>query len=143
MENIFYDRLSKSSMDILKFLLIQDPVKLAIGVVFGMAISRVFLAFITDIISPLLTGLLRTVSSTGFNYNINGAEFKFGNTIEQIVAFIIICCLLYYLVVLPINKLKVKYNIEQRTTPCMYCKTLINPLATRCPNCTSELNELN
>ena len=141
MENIFYDRISQSSMNILKFLLLQDPIKLAIGVVLGMAISKVFMGFITDIISPILNGLLHTISSTGFNYTINGTEFKFGNIIEQFVTFIIICCLLYFLIVLPINKLKVKYNIEQRTLPCMYCRTLINPLATRCPNCTSELNE--
>lgn len=138
---LFYDNISPEFMNILKFILIQDPVKIAIGMALGLSISKIFTEIIGDLIKPLIHVFLNIFSKTGFNYIFYGSAFNIGAVIEQLIIFVIFIVLLYYVFVLPINKLKVKYNIEQKTVTCPYCTTLINPLAIKCPACTSELEK--
>jgi len=105
----------------------------------GLAISNLFTGIISGAISPSIHSLLYYFSETGFNY----AHFKFGSILEQVIIFVIFIIVLYYGFVLPVDNLKEKYNIEQKTVACPYCMSLINPLATRCPNCTSQINREN
>ena len=112
--------------NLLKFILTQDPINIAIGMSLGVAFSKISLALISDIVTPII--------------HLNISEFKFGNIIEQLVIFIIFIIIFYSLIVKPINKLKIKYNVGIKNSQCPYCFTLINSLSTKCSSCTSLLN---
>lgn len=136
---VFFDTISPSFTKLLKFILIQDPVKIAVGMALGLAISKLFTELIGDFISPAITGFLHIFSKTGFNYTLGGFEYKFGNVLQSLIIFAIFLGILFFGFVQPVDELRKKYNIEQKTVGCPYCTTLISPLATRCPACTSEI----
>ena len=118
--------IQESLNNLIKFILLQDPVKIAIGFALGMAFSKIGLSIISDVINPIV--------------HFNLSEFNFKDIIEQIITLFIFIIILYYLVIVPINNLQKKYNIGIKTAMCPYCKSLINPSATKCSSCTSQLN---
>ena len=137
--NIFFDTVSPSLTKLLKFILIQDPIKIAIGMSLGLTISRLFNELTGDFISPLINGVFKSVSDTGFNYKVGNFDIKLGNILNSVIVFGIFLAVLFFVFVEPIDKLRKKYNIQQKTVGCPYCTTLISPLASRCPACTSEI----
>ena len=137
--NIFFDTVSPFFTKLLKFILIQDPAKIAIGITLGFTISKLFNELTAGFISPFINGVLKSVSDTGFNYKIGNFDIKLGNILNSIIVFFIFLALLFFVFVEPIDKLRQKYNIDQNTVGCPYCTTLINPFASRCPACTSEI----
>ena len=118
--------IQESLNNLIKFILLQDPVKIAIGFAVGMAFSKIGLSIISTVINPIV--------------HFNLSEFNFKDIIEQIITLFIFIIILYYLVIVPINNLQKKYNIGIKTAMCPYCKSLINPSATKCSSCTSQLN---
>ena len=137
--NVFFDTISPSFTKLLKFILIQDPIKIAVGMALGLAISKLFTELIGDFVTPLISGFLHVFSKTGFNYTLGGFEYKFGNILQCVIIFSIFLTILFFGFVQPIENLRKKYNIDQKTVGCPYCTTLISPLASRCPSCTSEI----
>jgi len=134
-----YDDLSPILQNVLKFVLIQDPVKIATGFIIGASINKLFQVFLESLVKPFLFVILLFLSKSGFRYTVAGQTFDVGSLIIEIFLFIIFMVIFYYLFVGPIETLKEEYNIEQKTIDCPYCMTLINPSATRCPACTSQL----
>ena len=138
-EDIAFKYLSPKLKNVLNFILVQDPVKVAVGLSLGLALTKIFTEIIDGTIRPLVQVFLKLFSESGFKYVLSGSTFDIGKVLEQLIAFFIFIIVLYYGFVEPINNLKKEYNIDQKTKQCEYCKLLINPNATRCPNCTSEL----
>jgi len=130
---VFYDVISPKFTEFLKFILTQDPIKIAVGVTLAYAVSKL----VSEINVGVLTPLIKIITKSKLNFTIKGVEFDFGKVLEQIILLILILVVIYFLIIVPINKLKQKYNIDQQTLACPYCTTLINPGATRCPACTS------
>jgi large conductance mechanosensitive channel len=136
---VFFDTISPSFTNLLKFILIQDPVKIAVGMALGLNANKLLTEVVGGVVSPLVGGFIKLFSETGFNYNFGGMDFNFGNILQQIILFAIFLIVLFFGFVGPIDKLRKKYNIEQKSVGCPYCTTLISPFATRCPSCTSEI----
>ena len=139
---VFYDVISPAITNILKFVLLQDPVKIAIGVTLAYAFSKLVMQLNTGLITPLVKTFIRLVSKSEFKFTIKGVNYDFGGIIEQLIMLILVLIIIYYLIIVPVNKLKQKYNIDQQTLSCPFCTTLINPGATRCPSCTSDLKNV-
>ena len=124
--------------NILKFILLQDPVKIAIGVALGLVFSQICLGIIKDFVEPTVRISLRFFLKTGI-IKFKGIEFKYGQIIEKIISFILFLLLLYFVIVIPIGKLKQKYDISKKRAKCPYCIQIIDIQSTRCQFCTSEL----
>ena len=135
-----YDDVSPLFQDVLKFILIQDPVKIATGFTVGMFVTDFFKRLIDTVVKPLIFIVLAKFSETGFVYKVAGQSFNIGSLITELVVFFVFMIVFYYGFVGPIDGLKSKYNIDQKTADCPYCKSIINPTATRCPSCTSQLS---
>jgi large conductance mechanosensitive channel len=141
--NVFYKTASPQLFNILKFILTQDPINIAIGTGLGFAFTTSFTKIINNLITPFIKYIgYFILKLAGTNPGYPRLDFNIYDTIEQIIVLIVFIIFIYYVVVLPVTALKKKYNIEQQTKQCPYCKMLINPLATRCPSCTSQLKEL-
>ena len=137
--DVFYNQFSSGYATILKFILTQNSIRIAIGMSLGIVLSNTGTKIIKDIIKPLINILLHFLSKTNFVYTIYGNTFNFGGIVEQLITFIIFVIIIYYAIIVPLGKLEKKYNINDNTQQCPYCMTLINSHAIKCPSCTSEL----
>jgi large conductance mechanosensitive channel len=138
-KNVFFDKTSNEMMNIMRFILVQDPVKVAIGLALGLSIKNIFTEITDDLVKPFVNILIKSISKSELNFTIFGETFGIGKVINQLVIFIIFLVLMYYGFIQPINRLRKRYDIDQKTVACPYCTTLISPNATRCPSCTSQL----
>ena len=139
MGSVFFDKSSKAIENVLKFILIQDPMKIAIGTAMGLTVKTLFTQVTDDLVKPIVKIILHSISNSGLNFTVFGQTVGIGNVVEQFIIFLLFMVVVFYGFIQPINKLREKYDIDQKTTACPYCTTLINPNATRCPACTSQL----
>lgn len=113
---------------------------MAIGLIMGSAFTAIVTSLVDDLLMPIIAGLTAGVNYEDLVVNIGGATLKIGNLINAIISFIIIAFVLF-LIVKSINRLHKKDDapVEETEKTCPYCKSKIDINATRCPNCTSKL----
>lgn len=113
---------------------------MAIGLILGSAFTAIVTSLVDDLLMPIIAGLTAGVNYEDLVVNIGGATLKIGNLINAIISFIIIAFVLF-LIVKSINRLHKKDDapVEETEKTCPYCKSTIAIDATRCPNCTSKL----
>jgi large conductance mechanosensitive channel len=124
-----------------KFILRGNVVDLAVGVVVGAAFNSVVQAFVKDLLTPLIGIAGGTPNFSAWSFSIRNSTFMIGDFINNIVSFLIIAAVVYFLVVKPINKL-MSFTKKQETPSkkvCPECFSDIPIKATRCPYCTSIL----
>jgi len=90
-----------------EFILRGNVVDLAVAVVIGAAFVAVVKAFTDGIITPLIAAIFGkpNLDSVG-TFTINGADFSIGLVLTALVVFVITAAVIYFLVVLPMNKVK-------------------------------------
>lgn len=122
------------------FALGSNFVSMAVGIAVGGALTKIVGSFVEDIVSPLL-GMIIRIDFKKLSFKIFSVEISYGSFIMSIINAIIVL-FSAFLFIRMINKLKNKdKNIEDgEMVQCPYCKTLIKKDATRCPNCTSMLD---
>lgn len=83
-----------------------NVIDLAVAVVIGTALTAVVTAVVDNVITPLIaaTGGVPDTSELWI-VTLNGAEFRFGAVIAALLNFLIIAAAVYFVIVLPMNKL--------------------------------------
>ncbi len=121
-------------------------IDLAIGVVIGGAFGAIVTSLVNDIISPLI-GLFFDTDLSVLTAKIGNVEISYGSFITAIINFFIIAIVLF-LIVRSINAAEKKLAAKKEEAPaepttkiCPYCKSEIAIGATRCPHCTSKLDD--
>ena len=140
-----------------KFALKGNMIDLAVGVIVGGAFNSIVTSLVNDIFMPVLslfTGKLDFsnwfVALDGNRYmtiaeaqEAGAATLNYGNFISGVINFIIMA-LVVFMLVKAINKLKHEEPAkptEPTTKKCPFCKTDIPLEATKCPHCTSTLEQ--
>ena len=137
---------------------------MAVGVVIGGAFQKIINSLVEDIIMPCVSILTGKVDFSDMVLKVGEASIRYGNFITAIVNFLIIAFSIF-LAVKYVNKLNKniealkfgkldqivskinKKHSKEEPTPeptvkiCPSCYSEINYKATRCPNCTSELEK--
>ena len=139
------------------FLMRGSVIDLAIGIIIGVAFSTIVNSFVNDIIMPPiglglgkvdfanLFAVLKQGSTPGPYLSLAAAKaagavtLNYGFFINTIISFLIIALVLFF-IVKALNKFKKKEAVA--TKSCPFCYSTIDIKATRCPNCTSELDKL-
>lgn len=136
-----------------EFALRGNVLDLAIGVIIGAAFGNIVSSFVNDILMPPIGLLLGNADFSNLFINLSGGRYEslaaaeeagavtinYGMFINNIVDFLIIAFALF-LVVRQINKLQREEEPAEPTTKeCPYCLSTIPVGATRCPQCTAEL----
>ncbi|MCF6139025.1 large conductance mechanosensitive channel protein MscL [Pseudalkalibacillus berkeleyi] len=136
-----------------EFLLRGNVVDMGIGIIIGTAFSKIVQSFVSDIVMPPIGLLLSSTDFSELYLNLSGTKYaslqdaqaagaatiNVGLFIETLIHFLIVAFAVY-LFIIQVNKVR-NVPIEQtRFTTCSYCYTTISSLASRCPNCTSNLN---
>ncbi len=123
------------------FALRGNVMDLAVGMIIGSAFTAIVTALKDNFIQPLLDFVTRTHPDFYTKSELLGFLSAF---ISSVINFIIIAFVLFLLikgmnVLTSINKKKA--DPEPTTKICPYCKSEIDINATRCPHCTSVIEE--
>ena len=123
------------------FILKGNVVDLAVGIVIGVAFGNIVTALVKDLITPLIGALGGTPDFSSISFTINHSKFMVGDFINALISFLINAGVIYFFVVLPMNKLMAITKKEKSTDPtvkrCTECLSEIPLKAKRCAFCTS------
>src|SRR5215207_9081275 len=109
-----------------KFLVRGNVVDLAVAVVIGAAFGSVVKALVADLITPLIGVFGGVPDFSALYFEINRSRFMIGDFIKNVLSFLILATIIYFFVVLPVEKLMDRYKPEEP------------PAATKeCPECLS------
>ena len=128
------------------FALKGNMIDLAVGVIIGAAFQSVVTSLTQDILMPLLQSILPGFEGEGLVLPLfNGQKLAYGAFVNAVIDFLIMAFVVF-LLVKGMNKLTSlavkKEEAPAKTKKCPYCLTDINVKATRCPNCTSVIEEV-
>ena len=125
-----------------EFVMRGNVLDLAVAVIIGGAFGKIVGSLVNDILMPLIGLILGGVDFSELAFTVGEAVVKWGAFVQAIVDFIIIAFVIF-LIVKTVNAAKKKEepapSPKPTTKDCPYCFTTIAIKATRCPNCTSEL----
>ncbi len=131
-------------------------IDLAVGIIIGTSFNSIVNSLVNDIIMPPIGLLLNDVDFTNLFINLSDGDYKtlaaaqeagaatinYGMFINTLINFLIIA-LVVFIIVRQINRMRRKEEAGEAPAPttknCPYCYSTIPLQATRCPNCTSEL----
>ena len=120
---------------------------MAVGVIIGGAFSSIVTSLVDDIINPIL-GIFGGINFDQLSVKLVGdATLNYGKFITAVLNFLIMA-LIIFIMVKALNKAAEKFSApkeEEKVTTkvCPFCKSEIPLEATRCPHCTSILEEKN
>lgn len=132
-----------------EFAMRGNVMDMAVGVIIGAAFKTIVDSLVADIISPFIGAI------TGQNFadktvTIAGVSVGYGSFIMAVINFLIIALVLYCVISFfnrareRADSLLKRGNVEEEaptTKTCPYCKSEIPADATRCPHCTSQLED--
>ena len=122
------------------FALRGNVMDMAVGVIIGGAFSGIVTSLTDNFINPILN-----VLTGGATYSLSDVAGFASSFLASVVNFIILAFILFCLMK-GINRLvgltkKEEEPAEATTKICPYCQSEISIKATRCPHCTSVLEE--
>jgi large conductance mechanosensitive channel len=116
------------------FLLKQTVVALALAVVVGTALNALVKALVDDFIMPILVAMGPGGEWQKATWNVGPVKFGIGDFFAAVINFIIIAFVAWR-----ISKIFIKPEAVAPVKNCPYCRMSMDPAATRCPHCTSQL----
>ncbi len=130
--------------DFKQFVMRGNVVDLAVAVVIGSAFGTIVSSFVKDLLTPLIAAIGGKPNFANLSFTIHGSHFLYGDFINNIVSFLIIAAVVFFLVVMPLNKLKARLDSSRKTESpttkkCPECLSEIPAKASRCAYCTARL----
>jgi large conductance mechanosensitive channel len=123
-----------------EFIMRGNVVDLAVAVVIGAAFGAVVTAFVDNIITPIIAAVFGQPDFSGLVFTVNGSVFRYGLFINALISFLMIAAAVYYVVVVPMNRMaeRRKRGQDPETKPCPECLSEIPHQARKCAFCGSE-----
>lgn len=141
-----------------EFAMKGNIVDMAVGVVIGGAFGKIVSSLVSDIIMPLISLLTGKVDFSNLFITLGSAHYKtlddakkagaatlnYGVFLNNILDFLIIAFSIF-IVIKQMSRLTRKKDtvaeVQVKTKKCKYCYSDIHIDATRCPHCTSLVEE--
>lgn len=146
--------------DFKAFVMRGNVMDLAVGVIIGAAFGSVVKSLVDDVIMPpigLATGgidfsnkfvLLKEGTKAPAPYatiqaahDAGAVTLNYGTFINTIITFLIVALAIFMLVRMVNRLYRQPAPPTPNTKPCPYCTMSVSIQATRCPHCTSQLND--
>lgn len=100
------------------FIMRGNVIELAVAFVLGTAFVRVVTAIVEGLLTPLIAALFGEPNLGGvLAFSINNAQFYPGAVLNALITFLLTAAAIYFLVVLPINKLSERRKRGQVEEP--------------------------
>ena len=133
------------------FALRGNVVDMVVGVIIGGAFGKIVASAVSDIIMPPLGMLIGGVDFSNLFINLSSKKvdtlaeataaklpvIAYGKFLTNVIDFVIMDFVSFCLIS-GLNKFK-KETPKAPETLCPFCKMPVDPAATRCPHCTSEI----
>ncbi|MBE5970224.1 MAG: large conductance mechanosensitive channel protein MscL [Lachnospiraceae bacterium] len=131
-----------------EFIMKGNVMDLAVAVIIGAAFQGIITSLTDNIISPIL-GLFGGVNFDQLVAKIGDVEIGYGAFITAVINFVIMALVIFIMIKIVraasnAGKKLIKKGEkapEPTTKECPFCFSEINIKASRCPNCTSILDE--
>lgn len=131
-----------------KFIMRGNVMDMAVGVIVGGAFTSIVTSLNKDILTPIIA-IFGGIDFSHLSIVLGSGEeapvLAYGNFITAVLNFLITAFVIF-LLIKGMNKLNDRLSKKEEapapaptTKTCPFCKTTIAIDATRCPNCTSEL----
>ncbi len=133
-----------------KFIMRGNVMDMAVGVIVGGAFTSIVTSLNTDILTPILGifgGMDFSYLTLTLGTGENAPVLMYGNFITAVINFLITAFVIFILIkVLNIvnerfSKKEAEEPVAPTTKKCPYCMSEIAIEATRCPQCTSQLED--
>ncbi len=148
--------------DFKEFIMRGNVVDMAVGIIIGAAFGTIVSSLVKDMIMPPISLALGRVDFSNLFWLLKAGEkapppyyslaeaqaagavtLNYGAFINTVVSFIIVAFAVF-LLIRAINSMRRRMEAPKPGAPattkeCQYCFSKIPVKATRCPNCTSEL----
>jgi large conductance mechanosensitive channel len=119
-----------------EFLLKQNALALAVGVVIGAAIGRVVSGVVDDLIMPIIGLVLPGGDWRSAQFVLNGNNaIKYGDMVGRVIDFLIVALVVFVIVKVLVEKAPPPAS----TKTCPQCLDPIPLEAKRCRACTSQV----
>ena len=92
------------------FILRGNVMDLAVGVVIGAAFNSVVQSLVKDILTPFIAAIVHQPDFSKLQFTIRGSVFLYGEFLNAAISFIIVAAAVYFFVVLPINKMILRFK---------------------------------
>ena len=151
--------------DFKAFIMRGNVVDMAVGIIIGAAFGPIVGSFVKDVIMPpigLALGkvdfanlfvVLKDGTTPGPYASLTAAQtagavsINYGIFINTIINFLIIAVVVFFFIVRPVAQMNARQAAKVAPAPaaapttkdCPYCLSKVPVKATRCPNCTSQL----
>lgn len=100
------------------FIMRGSVIDLAVAFVIGLAVVAVINSIVQWIITPLIAAIFGEPDLTSVGtFDINGAVFSIGAVLTALINFLAVATVVYFLIVLPMNKLRERNAKEEEATP--------------------------
>ena len=124
-----------------------NVVDMAVGIIIGAAFGKIVTSLVNDVVMPPI-GLLRgNVDFSNLSIVLRektpeaeAITVNYGAFINTVLDFVIVAFVIF-LVIRQMNRMKRQEAAQPTTKNCPYCMSVVDVNATRCPHCTSELQE--
>ena len=128
---------------------------LAVGVIIGGAFGKIVSSLVSDLLMPVIGLMMGKVSFANLFITLNGSSYQtladaqkagvatlnYGMFLQALIDFLIIAAAVFF-IVKALNKVQRPAAPAPVTTKkCRFCLSEIPLEATRCAQCTSQLNE--
>lgn len=128
-----------------KFISKGNVMDMAVGIIIGGAFTSIVSSLVNDIINPIL-GLFGGMNFDQLAWNITGdVTLNYGKFITAVVNFLIMALIVFLIVKIMNTAMSRIHKEEPPKTPttkiCPFCKSEIALGASRCPHCTSQLDD--
>lgn len=137
-----------------EFAMQGNVVDMAVGVIIGGAFGKIVTSLVNDIIMPPIGALLGNMDFKSLFINLSSTHYatleeakaagaatiNYGMFINNVLDFLIVAFAIF-ICIQQLQRFKKPVVEEVTTKVCPFCKTEIDIHATRCPHCTSQLEE--
>jgi large conductance mechanosensitive channel len=136
-----------------EFIMRGNVLDLAVAVIIGAAFGKIVTSLVNDVLMPPLGLALKNVDFTNLFIDLSGghpatlaqakaagdATINYGIFLNNVIDFLIVAFAIF-LLIHAANKMKrAPAPAPPNTKDCPFCHMSIPLAATRCPNCTSDL----
>jgi large conductance mechanosensitive channel len=123
------------------FILRGNVIDLAVAVIIGGAFSAITKSLVEDIIGQLIAAVIGKPDFSYLVLTIHNTPIRFGNFLNAVIYFLIVAFVIYFFLVLPVQKLlaRVKGPEAVANKPCPECLSEIPLAARRCKFCSQPV----
>lgn len=153
--------MSKLLKEFKEFAIQGNMIDMAVGIIIGAAFKDLVTSLVNNLVTPVISMFTGKIDFSSMFLSLNGSHYDtltaaqeanaavltYGQFITDVINFLIMAFIVF-MIVREINALKkigkkpaVEAPAEPTEKECPYCRTKISIHATRCPHCTSQLEE--